>query len=626
MCTNIFKRSYHPSSPVIMEYELTPQRQAYLDARGYTILTACPGSGKTTSIVKKLLQVSRYCQEHYGKHTGFACLSFTNKACSELKQKYREMHDERLSFPNEVLTIDSFIMQYVVLPFWYLCDLCKKKPVVVNEEEILERIYYNNVQISGKWQQYPVMALRPYTRIMYSKKPSLVSKDKTAYKWNHKPVTNANEIAYCKAAFSYRLGKGYITSTDALWMACYILENHQEIARALVARFPYIIVDEAQDNSELHFEFFKLLKTAGLHNLEFVGDICQSIYGFNSAKPELLQALMAEAGWNVLPMSECRRSNQRIIDLYSKLKSSDVPAITSHGVEDKGVPIVVYKYDDVNVRDIIRDFHHVCEDNELPNRIVLARGVSKCKELAGVKDVSFKYWKSEIPKLLIDSVFAFESGEMDYAFRKIRLVLSELLVGDNPEARREFIHGIEHDVDWNARIFGFIKQIPAFSLSFNEWSEQTCALLEDYWGLEERPVFSPYQRQAGYKMKEMADVPVERFYQSKDKGSEYHKSIDTIHSVKGATLDAVLLFLSSDSRGPNISLNDFPQNEVRVMSEGQRMIYVACSRATQFLALAVPRTTSDDTIRRALGGIDIDIKVINLQGELKYEEAAANAS
>ena len=143
-----------------MEYDLTPQRQAYLDGRGHTILTACPGSGKTTSIVKKLRAVSQYCAECYGKHTGFACLSFTNKACAELKQKYREMHDERLTFPNEVLTIDSFIMQYVVHPFWYLCDACKKKPIVVNEEDILDHIYYNNVQIAGKWQRYPVMKLR----------------------------------------------------------------------------------------------------------------------------------------------------------------------------------------------------------------------------------------------------------------------------------------------------------------------------------------------------------------------------------------------------------------------------------------------------------------------------------
>ena len=603
-----------------MEYDLTPQRQAYLDARGHTILTACPGSGKTTSIVKKLRVVSQYCAERYGKHTGFACLSFTNKACAELKQKYREMHDEKLTFPNEVLTIDSFIMQYVVLPFWYLCDACKKKPIVVNEEDILDHIYYNNVQIAGKWQRYPVMELRQYSKIMYSKKPSIVSIDKAAFKWNHKVVTDANEKSYCRAAILYRLSKGYVTSSDALWMACYILKHHQEVSRALISRFPYIIVDEAQDNSELHFEFFNLLKSAGLQNLEYVGDVCQSIYGFNNARPELLQAMMAEQGCNVLPMSECRRSNQRIIDLYSKLKSSDVPTITSHGVIDKGIPIVVYKYDEGNVRDIIRDFYQVCDDNELSKRIILARGVNKCKTLAGVKDVDFKYWKSDLPYLLIDAVFALEASDMDYAFRRIRLVLSRLIAKDSPDAKRQFIHEIEHNKDWNAKIFRFLKQIPSFSLSFKEWSEQTCVLLHDFWELDEQPMFVPYQRQVGYKMKEMENVPVERFHQSRDEGSDYHKSIDTIHAVKGATLDAVLLFLSANSKGQGISLNDFPRRSVRYMTESQRMIYVACSRAVNFLALAVPKSIADENIKRTLAGVDIDIRYINLQGELTFTD------
>lgn len=596
-----------------MNYDITPQRQAYIDARGYTILTACPGSGKTTSIVNKLLTVSRYCQEHYGRHAGFACMSFTNKACAELKQKYRVMHNERLIFPNEVLTIDSFIMQYVVLPFWYLCDACKKKPIVVNEREILERIYYVKVNNRGKLQQYSVLKSKANKTLMHVKKPSLVSRDKTVFKWNNNPVINANEIAYCKEVFSYRLEQGYITSGDALWIACDILQHHQEIAKALVMRFPYIIVDEAQDNSELHFEFFKLLKEAGLQNLEFVGDICQSIYGFNNARPELLQNMMSEGGWNVLPLSECRRSNQRIINLYSKLKSSDVPAITSLGVEDKGVPIIIYKYDDRNIRGIIRDFYQVCEENDLSSRIILARGVKKCKELAGVKDVGFKYWKTEhpMPYLIIDAVLAFDSGDMDYAFRKLRLVLSELFAGANHDKIREFIHKIEHNEEWNAKIFGFLKQVPAFSLSFKEWSNQTCTLLKDYWGLNEQPVFVPYQKQIGYKMKNMADVPVEQYHQSNDKDSEYHKNIDTIHAVKGATLDAVLLFLSSDSKGQNISLNDFPSSEVRVMTESQRMIYVACSRARQFLALAVPITIADEDIRRALSDVKFEIRIIN---------------
>ena len=121
-------------------YELTVQRQRYLEARGFTVLTACPGSGKTTSIVRKLYDVQNHCKEQYGAHTGFVCLSFTNKACDELTSKYFEMHRERLSFPNVVSTIDSFLTQYGVLPFWYLCEYCKTKPVIVNEGKMMEKV------------------------------------------------------------------------------------------------------------------------------------------------------------------------------------------------------------------------------------------------------------------------------------------------------------------------------------------------------------------------------------------------------------------------------------------------------------------------------------------------------
>ena len=603
-----------------MEYEITEERRVYLEARGHTILAACPGSGKTTSIVKKLWDVAHYCEAHYGKHTGFACLSFTNKACDELKDKYRNMHDERLSFPNMVSTIDSFIMQTVVLPFWYLCELCKKKPIVVNEKELLDKIHYNNVWRDGAWQTFLVNELRPFSEIIYAKEPSKVTHEKNGYNWNHNPVADQNEIAYCEAVFKYRLGKGYINSSDALWIACNILENHQEIAQAIVKRYPYIIVDEAQDNSELHFVFFQLLKDAGLENLEFVGDVCQSIYGFRDARPELLIGLMGGGEWHVLPLSECRRSNQRIIDLYSKLKPADLPEIHAYNVEDVGVPIVVYKYDNGNVRDIIRNFYQTCDEYGFQKRKVLARGTDACKKLSGVKDVEFKYWKTEIPYLLIDAVFELYSGEMNAAFRKMRYVLAEYLGGDTPDTRKAYIHQIENDVVMNAQIFKFLRQIPSLGLCFNEWSNQTTELLQSFWGLAERPIFEAFKRKKGYVMRDMANVPVEQFHSSNDGDSDYHRSVDTIHGVKGATLDAVLLFLSPNSRGQNISLNDFSSQVDNSMTEKQRLIYVACSRASQFLALAVPGNVSDNVIERVFGGVEFEKRLINLQGELVFEE------
>lgn len=601
-----------------MEYEITAERQAYLETHGHLILSACPGSGKTTSIVKKLKSISDFCTERYGQHTGFACLSFTNKACTELQQRYWEMHNARLIFPNIVATIDSFIMQTVVLPFWYLCDACKKRPIIVNDKDVLERIYYNNVFQNGEWHQYVVRELRAYNNIIHRKIPSSVTKEKGGYNWNHHPVTTPQEIAYCDTVFKYRVANGYITSNDALWIACDILEHHSEVANAIVSRYPYIIVDEAQDNSALHFDFFILLRNAGLQNLEFVGDICQSIYGFRDAKPDLLQRMMTGQEWTVLPMSECRRSNQRIINLYSKLKPSILPNIVAQGVEDKGAPIIVYKYNDENIRDIIQDFYLVCNDYELESRVVLARGLDACKKLGGVRDVEFKYWNTEIPYLLIDAVFAFKKGNMDEAFCKIRYMLATFLGGNDAESRRQYIHQISNDIEINAKIYSFLQIIPSFSLSFSDWAEQTTKLIQTYWELDEQPIFKPFKRKKGYSMREMAQVAVEQYCLA-GSNDDYHKRVDTIHAVKGATIDAVLLFLSKDSRGQNISLNDFPQGEVQEMSEGQRMIYVACSRATQCLTLAVPLDTTDQEIGLALNGINYEIRLVNLQADLRLE-------
>lgn len=99
------------------------------------------------------------------------------------------------------------------------------------------------------------------------------------------------------------------------------------------------------------------------------------------------------------------------------------------------------------------------------------------------------------------SVFAYEGGDMDYTFRKVRLILSRLFADDAPEEGRMFIHNIDHDVEWNSRIFSFLKQIPSFSLS-------GLSKHVHFWELSENPIFVPFKKNR-YKMSEMAEVPVE---------------------------------------------------------------------------------------------------------------------
>ena len=129
-------------------------------------------------------------------------------------------------------------------------------------------------------------------------------------------------------------------------------------------------------------------------------------------------------------------------------------------------------------------------------------------------------------------------------------------------------------------------------------------MLKDYWRLDHLPDFEVHSRQKGYKMKDMASIPVKDYYPSNVSRNNSVDIINTIHSVKGASIDAVLLFLSENSKGEKISLKDFPLQCPAIMNEKQRLIYVACSRAQQFLALAVPSTVTDEDVKNVMKGID----------------------
>lgn len=597
----------------MIDYDETQERKAYIDARGYVVLSACPGSGKTTSIVRKLYDVGKYCREQYGRHTGFLCLSFTNKACDELRQKYLEMHGEVICFPNSISTIDSFIMQDIVLPYWYLFPLCKKKPIVVNETTVLHNIYFHKVYRSGKENEYLSLNLKAYTRIAYKYKPEKISIETNEYYYENKKLTNRSIIPYCRDVVKYRIENGFLTSQDALYVAIYILQNHPDIAKIIVKRYPYIMVDEAQDNSQGQFCLLKKLKDAGLENLEMVGDPCQSIYGFRNANPKIFVSLMSNPEWQTLHFKDCRRSNQRIIDFYNKLRPGNIPEIKSYGVKDKGIPIVVYRYDDNNMTKVMDDFISMCDQYGLKDKAIVVRGTTGIKKLAGIRNEKMFYWKSIIPYLLVEALEYQKKGNYDVAFRKVRLTLSLVkFTRLQLEEKRAFITEIEHDIEWNQKIFMFLTQIPDLSNSLKEWTNSMESLLQSFWELDSKPDFGTKEKIKGYKLNELKMEPVNKYYGTKAAiGNKYRDYINTIHSLKGASMDAVLVFLSANSKGSQVSLSDIPVQRIDDMShmkEAQCLLYVAISRARQSLAIAIPKTVTDEKINQKFSGLKYSVR------------------
>lgn len=244
--------------------------------------------------------------------------------------------------------------------------------------------------------------------------------------------------------------------------------------------------------------------------------------------------------------------------------------------------------------------------------IVLSRGDSLCKELSGV-GTEIEFWKSTIPYVIIKSQLAFSNNRISEALRCLRWVWAELLFkGTQHKEKREFLNVHKNDIESNALLLQCLRMMPGLNESFEIWTAKAQQNLKRYFNLPIMPDFKIKKKMNDYNIKDIARTPIEHYYSSNLHNSDYRNNIQTIHAVKGATYDAVLAFLSSDSRGANISLKDIPKSRPATMTEKQRIIYVALSRATQFLSIAVPDNISVDSIRKQFCGHNITVKSLGL--------------
>jgi DNA helicase-2/ATP-dependent DNA helicase PcrA len=106
---------------------------------------------------------------------------------------------------------------------------------------------------------------------------------------------------------------GLIDFDDMPLLAVQALRNNEWLQRALVAKYPVLVVDEYQDlGRALHRMVLGLCFSAGMR-LFAVGDVDQSVYGFTGAHPELLQRVANRKDVQTVPLRFNYRSGTRIV-------------------------------------------------------------------------------------------------------------------------------------------------------------------------------------------------------------------------------------------------------------------------------------------------------------------------
>ncbi|MCP3960397.1 MAG: ATP-dependent helicase [bacterium] len=578
-----------------MKFEHNQERDAFLQVRGKVVLDACPGSGKTTIVAYKLSNILETWEADYGKYFGVACLSFTNVAKDEINDKFEEFTGRQIPYPHMVSTLDSFVNRFITLPFYHLLSKnMKMRPRILDDTTFMDAWRFP-FSVRRKRKEGVSRA----TPLHYIYRPSSIDLmlNGTFTSGGKAPSLSGQELelfnSYCKSIKKIQFTKGLLKNTDSAVLALCILKLYPAVANALVSRFPYIMIDEAQDTSEIQHAIIDELIKRGLNRVEVVGDPYQCLYEWREARPDLFVDRGDCDDWITLGLTRCRRSAQAIVDSYKSLRLRGThDLISSKPCEGAEQQIRVLRYSDA--QELLDRYKELSKD--FRRCTVLVRGSSHLVEF-GAKCNSLNLWKivPALPEHLIRGQRELAAGRVKDVVRRVRQCVPAVVLPERSlEDQRQFLEEIERDPAWNARILELVSLAPGLGETVNEWTqkaEQRCMeILQPAATIDFQLKHGKYRKWHKRRMIEVfGDAPNGSFVMS-------------IHSAKGMTFDSVMLVLSATSKGQSISFSDlkppggFP-------GEKNRLVYVAMSRPSDQLVLAVPQAAkaTDEMITRCLG-------------------------
>lgn len=541
------------------------QREVVFDKAGKFVVRACPGSGKTYCVSARFARLILDWEKEY---EGIAALSFTNVAWQEIKKMYSEVFQvgERISFPHFLGTIDSFINKYIFLPYGHLILKCNGRPTLVGEPH-------------GIWTgKYFSDSL--FDNISYKI-------DGTFYAINERimPRNWLNNAAIVRSKKKINKG-GYATQSDANYFAMKILEGFPQIAKAIAFRFPYLIVDEAQDTSDIQMRIIDLLIENGLNQVMLVGDPDQAIFEWNDARPDLLNQKFNEWEYSVV-LNESRRSSQQICNFTFNISSLAEPSTAvSNEVKDFEHQPRVILYDN-NLPQLVTDFIEECNQNGIAvseeSVSVIYRSKNLINKITGIPEIPFNSspWSTHdnYSKDFAKGKFLYDNGDFKGGFKAIeKATLKQVgkLSFCSEDTVEKMIDKIGF-VKFKSQVYGFVNLLPKTGITLGNWIDETNRkLTENNINFQ----LSITNVGANYTFNQV-------FLNESEKISDRNYRLGTVHSVKGETFEATLLILKTKGIGKayrtilrdNISISE---------SEELRIAYVGMTRPKKILVIAVP--------------------------------------
>lgn len=556
---------------------LTPDQQAVVEHAGNILLIACPGSGKTRTAAHRIARLSR-------EGGRVAACSYTNVGANRIQRMLdRDLHIV-LGPRSHSSTLHGLLQRFVLYPFGHLLGATQGP----------------HVRVGGSW---PSVAIGKNTKRIEIDKfhftpDGSLGIRQMPYHINESPeevLTMVGDQVKARKEGFFRAG--VVSGDDAMWFALRILREHPELAAAVAGRFDELLLDEAQDTSELQIGcLLELHRTARLRSLVLIGDLEQSIYSFHGGGGESCRDLAGHCGLSTVELSENHRSSQKLCDVavHFCLREQPDKAVGPHADCQIDPELTFYPSDDLQKAMAsfrIRLQEHGIEPARaavLTRRWKIARAVAGTEPPVAVEDR---------PLMLGRLVVAREEGTLSPSHLQGARALLAYLAGDK---HLDELTDFQRDAV-RRESYRLLAALPPLQGDLKFWVKRA---REATSGCLDRLAKTPSHK------------PGDAIRASK--GHEHHLASDvfspppsdispqTVHAIKGEEREALMMVVHrASARDPTqqlAMLEATAAEEELPDDEEQRVTFVAITRAQRYCLLALPDDERGRKVATAFAG------------------------
>ncbi|WBB32999.1 ATP-dependent helicase [Parvimonas micra] len=576
---------------------------------GPALILAVPGSGKTTVLLNRILNLIN---NHNIDPSEIISITFSKSQGIDMERRFLAQNPEfrgKITFK----TIHAFCYE-IVRNYMKLKNI--KKTLIEGNNEfnrilILKRVYYqknykklSDEEINDFFSIYDFTKNKMYDFEGYIRKNHFISNRSLMLKL----YNLYDEI---------KIKNNFIDFNDLLILANEYISTDKKLLKALKNRYKFFQIDEGQDTSTLQFEIIRKIVFPE-NNVFIVADDDQSIYSFRGASPEnLLNFKNIYPNSKIFFMDKNFRSTKNIIKISNKIIQGNKIRYekTSKHTTEESSQIMLFKVKNsiIQARELLK---RISEIN--PNETI---GVLYRNNISSIY-VADIFKNNDIDFFVKENKFDFYSNRILNDVKNILLfsedttdleVFKRIYFKLNAYIKKDFITKLEFKpynqcileslLDLDELNDFYLNKITSLRNDFKRLKRMKmedkidCILYELGYGdyLDNFNEFSNLNYNLIFDLIKYLSKDLKTFDEFIEKldnlkellknasSSKSNISISTIHSAKGLEYDNVFIIDLIDGEFPQKSvLNSFDE---KLLEEERRLFYVAMTRARKRLFL-----------------------------------------